>query len=92
MKRLAYQNWLSPAYWTPASYPLIRNAHDTANYLQFIQLLRKKLQSKFKSHKLITAAVATAPFNDASGSPSKKLPGWAAALDYFYIMVWKLFY
>lgn len=72
---------------SPSHSPQIRNAHDTANYLQFVQLLRKKLESKFKAHKLITAAVATAPFNDASGNPSKKLPGWAAALDYFYIMV-----
>ncbi|GAB5587422.1 hypothetical protein Unana1_02322 [Umbelopsis nana] len=67
-----------------------KNAHDTANYLQFVQLLRKKLESKFKAHKLITAAVATAPFNDASGNPSKKLPGWAAALDYFYIMAYDI--
>jgi chitinase len=64
-----------------------RNADDTANFLSFVQLLRKKLKANFKSHKLITAAVSTSPFNDASGNPSSRLPGWAEAMDYFYIMV-----
>ncbi|KAH8547829.1 glycoside hydrolase superfamily [Umbelopsis sp. PMI_123] len=67
-----------------------KNAHDTANFLSFVQILRKKLQSNFKSAKLITAAVATSPFNDASGNPSTRLPGWADALDYFYIMAYDI--
>ncbi|KAG2188217.1 hypothetical protein INT44_000969 [Umbelopsis vinacea] len=66
------------------------DAHDTANFLSFVQLLRKKLQANFKSAKLITAAVSTSPFNDASGNPSSRLPGWAAAMDYFYIMAYDI--
>ncbi|KAJ2964637.1 hypothetical protein NQZ79_g522 [Umbelopsis isabellina] len=67
-----------------------KNKDDTANYLKFVTLLRSKLKSKFKAHKLITAAVATAPFNDDTQNPSKRLPGWADVMDYFYIMAYDI--
>lgn len=66
-----------------------RDKDDTANYLVFIQELRRVLDTKYKSiHKLITVAVGTNPFNDAKQTPIAKLDSsWASAVDSFYIMV-----
>lgn len=66
-----------------------RDKNDTANYLVFIQELRKALDAKYTSvHKLITVAVGTNPFNDAKQTPITKLDSkWATAVDSFYIMV-----
>lgn len=66
-----------------------RNPKDTANYLVFIQALRKALDAKYsKVHKLITLAVGTNPFNDENQNPTKSLDsGWAKAVDSFYLMV-----
>lgn len=66
-----------------------RNPKDTANYLVFIEALRKALDDKYTNiHKLITLAVGTSPFNDEKQTPIKSLPsGWAKAVDSFYLMV-----
>lgn len=51
-----------------------RSSKDTANYYSFLQLLRKQLDRTIKNKKVIlTAATAIAPFNDASGNPSKSV-------------------
>lgn len=70
-----------------------RDKNDTANYLVFIQELRKALDAKYSSiHKLITVAVGTNPFNDAKQTPMAKLDkNWASAVDSFYIMVITLY-
>lgn len=68
---------------------VIRDSADTANYLKFVKALREKLDAKYTSvHKLITLAVGTSVFNDASQNPITKLDSdWAKNVDYFYVMV-----
>ncbi|KAI9493954.1 glycoside hydrolase superfamily [Zychaea mexicana] len=64
---------------------------DTPNFLQLLQLLRVKLDSKFDKKKLLTAAVSTLVFNDAKQEPFSHLsPGWATALDAVQIMGYDL--
>lgn len=65
-----------------------KSPKDTANYLAFVQALRKALNKKYpKVHKLITIAVGTNPFNDEHQNPLKALnKGWASSVDSFYIM------
>ncbi|KAG2192675.1 hypothetical protein INT46_006826, partial [Mucor plumbeus] len=69
-----------------------KNKNDTANYLVFIQELRKALDAKYTSvHKLITVAVGTNPFNDVKQKPITKLDSkWATAVDSFYIMAYDI--
>ncbi|CAO3623096.1 unnamed protein product [Mucor fragilis] len=69
-----------------------KDKNDTANYLVFIQELRKALDAKYSSiHKLITVAVGTNPFNDAKQTPMAKLDkNWASAVDSFYIMAYDI--
>ncbi|KAG1082132.1 hypothetical protein G6F42_022691 [Rhizopus arrhizus] len=69
-----------------------KDKDDTANYLVFIQELRRVLDTKYKSiHKLITVAVGTNPFNDAKQTPITKLDSsWASAVDSFYIMAYDI--
>jgi hypothetical protein len=60
------------------------NSADTANFLSLMQLLRQKLGA----NKLITAAVAIAPFFDGSQEPSSYLdPAWGTTVDYLNVMV-----
>lgn len=56
--------------------------NDTANLLKTFQALRSALGSG----KLLTAAVATTPFNDASGNPSSDVSGFNDVVDYLNIM------
>ena len=69
-----------------------RNPKDTANYLLFVQALRKALDAKYtKVHKLITLAVGTSPFNDEKQTPMKSLDqGWSKSVDSFYIMAYDI--
>jgi len=56
---------------------------DTANYLKLLQLLRQDSTGKSL---ILTAATFITPFNDASGSPSADVSGFAKVLTYIAIM------
>ncbi|GAA5811790.1 hypothetical protein MFLAVUS_005233 [Mucor flavus] len=66
----------------------LRNPKDTANYLTFVQELRKALDDKYKNiKKVITLAVGTSTFNDENQNPTSNFDkGWSDTVDYFYIM------
>lgn len=55
---------------------------DSANYLLFLQLLRRTLPPAAK----ITAAVMTVPWADANGNPLRDVSGFAQVLDWVLIM------
>ena len=58
------------------------SANDTANFLTFLRLLRKKLPQDSK----ISAAVQTVPFADAQGMPMQNVSEFADVLDWVLIM------
>ncbi|KAF9567358.1 chitinase [Agrocybe pediades] len=59
------------------------NANDTANFLSFLQKLRKDpLGAKLT----LSAAVATSPFIGPDGNPLSDVSGFAKVLDYIGIM------
>jgi chitinase len=58
------------------------NSGDTANYLQFLQLLRSTLPSSA----MITAAVQPETFADSNGRPMKEISDFAKLLDWVLIM------
>lgn len=60
----------------------IVNANDSANYLAFLQLLRKTLPAGAK----ITAAVMTVPWADTQGNPMKDVSAFANVLDWILVM------
>ena len=55
---------------------------DSANYLSFLQVLRKTLPPQAK----ITAAVMTVPWADSQGNPLKDVSAFAQVLDWVLIM------
>ena len=55
---------------------------DAANFLSFLQLLRKTLPPQAK----ITAATMTVPWADAQGNPLKDVSAFAKVLDWILIM------
>jgi chitinase len=57
-------------------------ANDTANFLEFLRLLRTTLPTTAR----ISAAVQTTPFIDADGQPMKDVRLFADVLDWFLIM------
>ena len=57
-------------------------ANDTANFLEFLWLLRGTLPRTAR----ISAAVQTAPFADATGQPMKDVRPFANVLDWLLIM------
>jgi len=59
------------------------NPDDTANFLLFLQLLRR---DPVGSSIVLTAATPLNPWNDASGSPSQDVSGFSEVLDYIEIM------
>jgi len=59
----------------------VANTADTANYLLFLQELRKANPSL-----ILTAAAGIAPWKDATGSPSADVSGFAKVLNYVAIM------
>ncbi|KAI8079810.1 glycoside hydrolase superfamily [Halteromyces radiatus] len=65
--------------------------YDTENFLTFVQLLRKKLDSvSSDEHKVITAAVASKAFNGRDKQPLRRLDkGWSV-VDAFYVMAYDL--
>ncbi|KAI9303931.1 glycoside hydrolase superfamily [Cunninghamella echinulata] len=69
-----------------------KDPNDTENLLQFVILLRKKLNQAFpKENKWITMAVAAKVFNGPDQRPLKQLsPHWAQVVDAFYIMAYDL--
>ena len=56
--------------------------NDTANYLAFLQLLRRTLPSSAK----ISAATMTVPWADPQGNPLKDVSAFASVLDWILIM------
>jgi len=60
-----------------------KSPDDTANYLKFLQALRADPVGK---NLILTAAVFVAPFNDANGTPSTDVSGFAKVLTYIAIM------
>ena len=56
--------------------------NDSANYLLFLQTLRKTLPSAAK----ITAATMTVPFADSQGNPMREVSAFAKVLDWILIM------
>ncbi|CAO3625462.1 unnamed protein product [Cunninghamella echinulata] len=69
-----------------------KDPKDTENLLQFVTLLRKKLNQVFpKENKWITMAVAAKVFNGPDQRPLKQLSSnWAQVVDAFYIMAYDL--
>ncbi|KAH6915081.1 endochitinase [Coprinopsis sp. MPI-PUGE-AT-0042] len=63
------------------------NSQDTANFLLFLQELRK---DKAGSKLLITAAAATYPFIGSDGQPSTNVTAFARVLDYVAVMNYDL--
>jgi chitinase len=70
-------------------YPALRGdprnyvgANDTANFLEFLRLLRGTLPRTAR----ISAAVQTTPFADATGQPMKDVRPFANVLDWLLIM------
>jgi chitinase len=70
-------------------YPALRGdprnyvgANDTANFLEFLWLLRGTLPGTAR----ISAAVQTTPFADATGQPMKDVRPFADVLDWLLIM------
>ncbi|KAH9482515.1 Chitinase A1 [Psilocybe cubensis] len=59
------------------------NPNDTANFLAFLQELRK---DSLGSTLILSAAVATVPFFGPNGSPLADVSGFAKVLDYIAIM------
>ncbi|KAG1890240.1 glycoside hydrolase family 18 protein [Suillus subluteus] len=59
----------------------IVNSNDTANFLSFLQELRKDC-----SNLTISAAVSVTPFRDSNGNPSTNVSAFAEVLDYIAIM------
>ncbi|KAJ8588526.1 glycoside hydrolase [Rhizopogon salebrosus TDB-379] len=57
--------------------------NDTSNFLAFLQELRL---DPVGAKLTISAAVALAPFMDATGSPSTDISGFAKVLDYIAVM------
>lgn len=58
------------------------DANDTANFLEFLKLLRTTLPPTAR----ISAAVQTAPFADANGYPMSDVRAFADVLDWVVIM------
>ncbi|KAL0566408.1 hypothetical protein V5O48_015607 [Marasmius crinis-equi] len=59
------------------------NANDTANFIAFLEELRKDPIGK---NLILTAATPITPYNDASGNPSINLSRFANALNYVALM------
>ncbi|KAJ7490250.1 glycoside hydrolase family 18 protein [Mycena galericulata] len=59
------------------------NVNDTANFLAFIQELRK---DPFGSKFILSAATALSPFTDSNGNPSANVSAFSEVLDYIEIM------
>ncbi|KAF5383230.1 hypothetical protein D9615_004978 [Tricholomella constricta] len=64
----------------------IISPNDSANFLLFLQALRAKAPSNL----IISAAVGTAPFNGADGTPMTDVSGFAAVLDHIAIMAYDI--
>lgn len=64
------------------------SANDTTNFLSFLQELR---QQPGASDIQFTAAASLLPWNDATGSQSADLSGFADVLDYIVIMNYDLY-
>ncbi|KAH8765982.1 family 18 glycosyl hydrolase [Diaporthe sp. PMI_573] len=62
------------------------NVNDTANFLTFLQELRQQAPNL-----TLTAATSLFPWNDATGSRSTDLSGFAEALDYMMIMNYDIY-
>ncbi|KAF9463284.1 chitinase [Collybia nuda] len=62
-------------------------ANDTANFLAFLQELRKDIRGKTL---ILSAAVATTPFIDSNGKPSSDVSGFGKVLDFIAIMVYDI--
>jgi chitinase len=58
------------------------NSNDTANFLEFLRLLRTTLPLTAR----ISAAVPDTPFSDANGQPMKDVRPFADVLDWVLIM------
>ena len=58
------------------------DANDTANFLEFLSLLRGTLPQTAR----ISAAVQTTPFADATGQPMKDVQAFTNVLDWVVIM------
>lgn len=73
-------DWEYPAHQgDPRNYV---GANDTANFLEFLSLLRGTLPQTAR----ISAAVQTTPFTDATGQPMKDVRPFAKVLDWLLIM------
>ncbi|OZJ01775.1 hypothetical protein BZG36_05539 [Bifiguratus adelaidae] len=72
---------------TSASGPSMQSSpEDTANLLATFQAIRSQLPNA-----ILSAAVATQPFNDASGNPSTDVSGFSNTLDFISIMNYDTF-
>ncbi|KAL0565189.1 hypothetical protein V5O48_016839 [Marasmius crinis-equi] len=59
------------------------NANDTANFIAFLEGLRK---DPIGENLILTAATPITPYNDTSGNPSTNLSRFANALNYVALM------
>lgn len=60
----------------------IENPNDSANFLAFLQLLRRTLPPAAK----ISAATMTVPWSDPQGNPLRDVSGFASVLDWILVM------
>lgn len=58
------------------------NSRDSANFLLFLQILRRTLPRDAK----ITAAAQTVPFVDQSGQPTQDVSEFAKIVDWILLM------
>ncbi|KAJ2632387.1 hypothetical protein H4R22_001288 [Coemansia sp. RSA 1290] len=68
----------------------VDKANDTPNYLKFLQKLRKQLDAKFNSRKLITMAVGMQTFY-VDEKPLDDMSAFANVVDYANLMLYDIY-
>jgi len=64
---------------------------DSANYLKFLQALRRRLRKNGLDHIIMSASVSLAPFLDENGVPMADVSAFAKVLNYITIMAYDVF-
>ncbi|KAI0287683.1 chitinase [Russula brevipes] len=64
---------------------------DSANYLKFLQALRRRLRKNGLDHISVSASVSLKPFFDQNGVPMADVSEFAKVLNYITIMAYDVF-